>query len=138
MVDCAALEAKEFCRRLVTGDTRCVESLWLHDSVVLRTSAAWTSLVRGVCATPGVVSTQVLDNYIRDAVGKRGLGRWLKALATPSRKAPAPARGGGPSSRRGAKSTDHHDLGKKLCVACVNPCEKQATMVGRQKARATL
>lgn len=83
--------------------------MWLHESVVLRVTPVWRTLVRDVRdAAPGLVTKRVLSNLIRDAVGKRGLVRWLKALAASTIKA------AGRASASAGAAQKQPELGKKL------------------------
>lgn len=74
---CAVMEVSTFLKRIVAGSSRCVECLWLHPSVVLVSTPAWDLLCR-VCRR-GVITKQLVTCYIRDALGKRGLAKWVKS-----------------------------------------------------------
>ena len=73
--DITIMEVGEYCTRLLDGDTRCVECLFAHPSIVLAChKEAWGKLVD---VAPAFVTRAVVRHYLSDAYGAKGLQFWL-------------------------------------------------------------
>ncbi|KAH3894223.1 uncharacterized protein LOC127862472 [Dreissena polymorpha] len=69
-------EVHRFCELLMTGDGRCVETLFLDQSTIVRSTPEWHVLTQG---RQMFLNRFCLEKYMRDAEGSKGtklLERW--------------------------------------------------------------
>ncbi|XP_045175397.2 uncharacterized protein LOC123536344 isoform X2 [Mercenaria mercenaria] len=71
-------EVYRYCELLLSGDARCVETLFLHESTVVQASQEWHILKQG---RKMLLNKECLEKYLRDAQGSKGtkfLQKWFK------------------------------------------------------------
>ncbi|KAK3103576.1 hypothetical protein FSP39_020312 [Pinctada imbricata] len=73
-------EVHRYCELLLSGDHRCIETLYLHPSTVYKSSDEYSQL----CSQRHLFCKRnCLDKYLRDATGSKGtklFDRWISEL----------------------------------------------------------
>ncbi|XP_041367838.1 uncharacterized protein LOC121382323 [Gigantopelta aegis] len=87
--DYTILELHRYCDLLAGGDPRCVETLFLHESTIVKCSQEWRKLQE---KSHTFLTRQCLDKYLRDGLGSNGVKQLLRWKQEHSERKELPAK----------------------------------------------